>query len=142
VAKKKRKFFLKLESKSSNLKLIREFVVRIAQEADFNEEDMHKIELAVDEACSNVVKHAYPDNENNSIEIEVSFDSRAFNVKVQDRGCGFDPNRLPQTDMKTYLEKYQVGGLGIHLMKSLMDLVEYNINPAKKNQVILTKFRN
>ena len=145
MAKEKRKFFLKLENKSANLRLIREFVGKIAVEAGFSEDDVNHIELAVDEACSNVVKHAYhpgKEKSGHNIEIEVYFDSKEFNVKVLDRGQGFDPSRLPQTDMKSYLEKFKVGGLGIHLMKSLMDQVEYSINPGKKNQVILTKYIN
>ena len=101
---------------------------------------MDKIELAVDEACSNVVKHAYTDNLKHFIEVEIVHNEYAFTVVVSDRGRGFDPSKLPQTDMKLYLEKYQVGGLGIHLMKSLMDYVEYSINPGKKNQVIMKKY--
>lgn len=144
MTKEKRKFFLKLENESANLRLIREFVSGVANEAGFDEEEVYQIELAVDEACSNVVKHAYShdkEKKGHSIEIEINFDEKEISVKVLDRGQGFDPSRLPQTNMATYLEKFQVGGLGIRLMKSLMDQVEYSIKPGKKNQVTLTKYR-
>jgi serine/threonine-protein kinase RsbW len=140
VTKKKTKYFLRLESKSSNLNIIREFVSRIAFEAGFSVEEVNKIELAVDEASSNVVEHAYPDNLRN-IEIEVSYDPKSFQVKVKDKGVGFQPEEIKVLDMKKYLERYEVGGLGIRLMKSLMDQVEYDINPGKRNQVVLTKYR-
>lgn len=140
MAKKKTKYFLRLESKSSNLNIIREFVSRIAFEAGFSVEEVNKIELAVDEASSNVVKHAYPDNLCN-IEIEVSYDPKSFQIKVKDKGVGFQPDEVKVLDMKKYLERYEVGGLGIRLMKSLMDQVEYDINPGKRNQVVLTKYR-
>jgi len=139
VAKKKHRYFLRLESDSANLRLIREFVSRIATEAGLEEEDINKIELAVDEASSNVIEHAYPDKSRN-IEIEVSFDGGLFQVQVRDKGEGFDPNSVIRPDMKKYIEHYQVGGLGIHLMKSLMDRVEYSINPGKRNQVTLIKY--
>ncbi|MFC1554370.1 ATP-binding protein [candidate division KSB1 bacterium] len=141
MATKKKKFFLRLDSKSSNLKLIRGFISQVADEAGFDEEDINKIELAVDEACSNVVKHAYPVDRSRTIGVEAVYDEKIFKVIVFDHGKGFDPGKFPQTDMKTYLQKYEVGGLGIHLMKSLMDEVEYNINPGKTNKVILKKFR-
>lgn len=144
MTKEKRKFFLKLENESANLRLIREFVSGVANEAEFDEEEICQIELAVDEACSNVVKHAYSldkEKKDHSIEIEIQFDEKEFSVKVLDRGQGFDPSQLPQTNMKSYLEKFQVGGLGIRLMKSLMDQVEYSIKPGRKNQVTLTKYR-
>jgi len=136
----KNTFNLKVESKSANLRFIREYVLQKAKSAGFVHEDLDKIELSVDEACSNVVKHAYRDGKKHFIEIKVKYNSKAFVVIVSDKGRGFDPSQLPQTDMKTYLERYQVGGLGIHLMKSLMDVVEYRINPGKKNQVILVKY--
>ena len=144
MTKEKRKFFLKLENESANLRLIREFVSGVANVAGFDEEEISQIELAVDEACSNVVKHAYlgdKEKKGHGIEIEIYFDEKEFNVKVLDRGQGFDPSKLSQTNMKTYLEKFQVGGLGIRLMKSLMDQVEYSIKPGRKNQVTLTKYR-
>ena len=144
MTKEKRKFFLKLENDSANLRLIREFVSGVANEAGFDEDEIYQIELAVDEACSNVVKHAYSqdkDKKEHSIELEIHFDEKEFSVKVLDRGQGFDPSQLPQTNMKSYLEKFQVGGLGIRLMKSLMDQVEYSIKPGSKNQVTLTKYR-
>ncbi len=140
MTKKKTKYFLRLESKSSNLNIIREFVSRIAFEAGFSVEEVNKIELAVDEASSNVVEHAYPDNLRN-LEIEVSYDPKSFQIKVKDKGVGFQPEEIKVLDMKKYLERYEVGGLGIRLMKSLMDQVEYDINPGKRNQVVLTKYR-
>jgi len=140
VAKKRQKYFLRLEGRSANLNIIREFVSRLALEAGFSEEEANKIELAVDEASSNVVEHAYPDKLKN-VEIEVSYNPEYFQVTVRDKGKGFDPAAVPEPDMKTYLERYQVGGLGIHLMKSLMDQVEYSISPGRRNQVTMIKYR-
>jgi len=140
VKRKKEKYYLRLASKSVNLKLIREFVARVASEAGFSEDDINKIELAVDEASTNIVKHAYPEEIHN-IEVEVDYDPKSFKVNVRDRGKGFDPSLVPKPDMEEYLEHYKVGGLGIHIMNSLMDQVEYSINPGKSNQVTLIKFR-
>jgi len=140
VKRKKEKFFIRLESKTSNLKLIRDFVSKVANEVGFSEEDVNQIELAVDEASANVVKHAYPKKGRN-IEIVVQYDPASFEVLVRDHGKGFNPKKVVPPNMKEYLEMYQVGGLGIHLMKSLMDRVEFDINPGKCNQVTLVKNR-
>ena len=65
-----------------------------------------------------------------------------FEVRVRDYGKGFNLSAFGKHDMREYLKQYKVGGLGIHLMKSLMDQVEYNINPGKRNEIILIKYRD
>ncbi len=138
VQKKKKK--LEIVSNSSNLVKIRKFVSDIAVTAGFIEEDVSKIELAVDEACSNVVRHAYKGRDNFKIDIEVVYDTKKLSVTVTDKGKGFDPKEFEVPEMKDYLQKFHVGGLGIHLMKELMDQVEFEIKPNQKNQVVLTKY--
>ncbi|MCP4724752.1 MAG: ATP-binding protein [bacterium] len=132
---------LQFDSKTSNLVKIRDFVSNLAGKAGFDEDNINKIELAVDEACSNVVKHAYPSGSDYKIDIDIQYDDKKFIVKVKDRGKGFNPQNLGTPDIKTYLEKREVGGLGVHMMKELMDQVEFNIHPNKKNQVTLIKFK-
>jgi len=112
--------------------------------AGFDDEEVGKIQLAVDEACTNVVRHAYDPSvrDKKDIEITVEFDSEAFVVTVTDRGKGFDPQAVPEPDMEHLRVEMRPGGLGIHLMKILMDKVEFSIQPYVRNQVRLTKYRH
>jgi serine/threonine-protein kinase RsbW len=131
---------LHIESRTERLIAVREFVSNAAREFGFNEEEIGKIALAVDEACTNVIKHAYRYDPNKEITITIRRKSGAFEVSILDSGAGFDPGRIPTPDMKEYLTHYRRGGLGIYLMKSLMDKVEYGNGPGQRNEVRLTKY--
>ena len=130
---------LKIDSKTDQLVAVREFVSQAAYASGFNDEDVSKIALAVDEACTNVIKHAYRFERDKKITISVQADHGKFEISIVDNGKQFDPSKVEAPDMKEYLSTYRRGGLGVYLMKSLMDKVEYDIEPGKRNQVRLTK---
>ncbi len=131
---------LHIESRTERLIAVREFVSNAAREFGFNEEEIGKIALAVDEACTNVIKHAYRYDPNKEITVTIRRKNGAFEVSILDSGAGFDPGRIPTPDMKEYMAHYRRGGLGIYLMKSLMDKVEYGNGPGRRNEVRLTKY--
>ena len=142
MKKKTEKFKLKIPSVTENLYLIREFIINIAAKAGFTEEVQEQIALAVDEACTNVIKHAHKFDASRPIDIIVSINSTKLSINISDKGTGFDTAKLQTPDIKEYAKKSKHSGLGIYLMKTLMDKVEYDFNPGIKNQVQLTKFFN
>ncbi len=129
-----------IESRTDRLIAVREFVSESARLFGFGDEDVSKIALAVDEACTNVIKHAYKYDPKRDIAVTIRADSNRFQVIIQDTGAQFDPSRVQSPDMREYMKNYRRGGLGMHLMKSLMDSVEYSIEPGKTNEVRLTKY--
>lgn len=131
---------LHIESRTERLIAVREFVSEAARRFGFTDEDVSKIALAVDEACTNVIKHAYRFDPDRDIAITVRDGDGAFEVTIRDSGTGFDPARLQAPDMQDYFSHYRKGGLGVYLMKRLMDKVEYDIDPGKRNEVRLTKY--
>ncbi len=130
---------LKIESKTERLIEVREFVSAAAREFGFTDEETSKIALAIDEACTNVIKHAYNFDPSKEITIDVNRGNGRFEVQISDNGKQFDPGGISSPDMKEYLSHFKRGGLGVYLLKSLMDKVEYNITPGS-NQVRLIKF--
>jgi serine/threonine-protein kinase RsbW len=135
-----KKYSLKIPGKTDSLEAIRNFVSGIARKAGFPEGDVSKIELAVDEACSNVIEHAYQKDEKRDIEIQVRIDDQKLTVIIADRGRSFNFQSVKTPDMKQYLAELRVGGLGIYLMKMLMDEVEYRSLPGKRNEVQMVKY--
>jgi serine/threonine-protein kinase RsbW len=131
---------LNIESRTEQLIAVREFVSRAALQFGFNEEDVSKIALAVDEACTNIIKHAYRFDPTKSMTISVRGRNGAFEVSILDDGLQFNPGDVRPPDMKEYLTHFRKGGLGVYLMKSLMDKVEYDIKPGKRNEVRLIKY--
>lgn len=131
---------LKIESRTDRLIVVREFVAGAAREFGFGEDDVSKISLAVDEACTNVIKHAYGFDSTKSLSITVNPGKDGLEILIRDNGKGFDPAKVSTPDMKEYLSHYRKGGLGVFLMKKLMDVVEYQLLPGQKNEVRLVKY--
>ena len=131
---------LQVESRTDRLIAVRDFVSEAARAFGFSDEDISKIALAVDEACTNVIKHAYRSDPTKIIHVDVHAGNGTFEVAIQDDGIRFNPMQVQPLDMKEYLTHYRRGGLGVHLMKSLMDKVEYSIVPGKANEVRLIKY--
>ena len=124
---------------------IRTFVSEAARNFGFDEIDVGKIELAIDEACTNIIKHAYRYNPDGMIEIRISSKreqsaASPFIVEIADNGISFDSSKYTTPDMREYFRKLRHGGLGIVLMKKLMDEVEYLQTPGLRNTIRLVKY--
>ena len=131
---------IQVESRTERLIAVRDFVSEAARAFGFGDEDISKIALAVDEACTNVIKHAYRSDPTKIIRVNVIAGTGTFEVVIQDEGLRFNPTQVQAPDMKEYLTHFRRGGLGVHLMKSLMDRVEYSMAPGKSNELRLTKY--
>ena len=130
---------LTIESKTEHLIEVRDFIASAAREFGFSDEEVSKISLAIDEACTNIIKHAYGFDPTQQIGIIVRGGNGTFEVLITDHGRQFNPSSVPSPDMKEYLTNFRRGGLGVYLMRSLMDKVEYSIRPGK-NEVRLVKY--
>ncbi|MCC7430396.1 ATP-binding protein [bacterium] len=130
---------IKIPAKTGNLEVIRNFLISSLQTLKFSEEELNKVLLSVDEACSNVIRHAYNFKEN-QIKIDLKIEKNKISIFVTDSGKGFDPSKIETPKMDEYLKNFKVGGLGILIMKKLMDEVEYDIRPGSQNKVKLVKY--
>ena len=140
MAAKAQKLTKTIESRTGNLLEVRDFVLRAARAFGFSDEEASKIVLAVDEACTNVIKHAYQFAPDREIEIVIQPVKDRMQITVIDDGKSFNPSVTKLPDLKQHLSHYRRGGLGIYLMRTLMDEVEYKYAPGKKNEVRLTKY--
>jgi serine/threonine-protein kinase RsbW len=131
---------LSVPGRTDQLERIRAFVSDAARRTGFTEEDVNKIELAVDEACSNVIEHAYGREVDGDIEVAVRADRGKITVTVSDTGRSFKFDGVQAPDMKRYLAELRVGGLGIYLMRMLMDDVTYR-SRAGRNELRMVKVR-
>ncbi|MBR9978962.1 MAG: ATP-binding protein [Bacteroidetes bacterium] len=124
---------------------MRNFVSDAARRVGFDEGDVGKIELAIDEACTNIIKHAYRFNPDGLIEIRLSTqesgqNSRKFVVEIFDSGLSFDSSQYSAPNMSEYFRKLRHGGLGILLMKKLMDEVEFGPSVGGRNAIRMVKY--
>lgn len=130
---------LTVKSRTENLSDIRDFVKNSAEAAGLSKEAVNDILLAVDEACTNVIKHAYNSYPDGEISITISQKDDKFLITILDHGNAFLPSDVPKPDLAEYYRQKRIGGLGMYLMKTLMDDVKYISIPGEYNQVMLSK---
>lgn len=118
---------------------IREFVGEVARQGGFNDKDIYSIQLATDEAASNVIEHAYAGIVDGQLEISGSVADATITIQLRDRGKPFDTSAVRQPNLKADLSQRQVGGLGMYLMRKLMDEVRYEIQENGGNLLTLIK---
>ena len=116
------------------------FVAQAAADSGFDSLQINRIELAVDEACSNIIDHAYG-GAKGTIRLEVEVvPHRKLTVILIDQGKPFDPDHIPDYSPRGSLDTIKVGGLGIHLMRQAMDDICYEFNvPGVGNRLTMTK---
>jgi len=123
----------------SNLKGIREFIRTSLKEHDIPELELSAIILAIDEMCSNLMIHAHHCNPDHHIELRILEPHAGELVfEIIDDGNVFDINKFSEPNVDNLVHEKRKGGLGIRLVKSIMDKVEY-INRDGKNVCVLTK---
>ncbi len=110
-----------------------------AQRAGFSERTLHQIELAVDEACANVVHHAYRDMEPGDMEVSCHLGDKKFVMRVRNWGRSFEPEDVPKPDVDAPLEERSLGGLGLFLIRKFMDEVRFSFDPEEGNELTMVK---
>jgi serine/threonine-protein kinase RsbW len=124
-----------------SLEPISEFIVHQAENAGFSAKDVYAIQTAVDEACSNIIDHAYGGENFGEINIIVKENKEDLRIIIFDQGKPFDPDDIPDPDITSPLEIRKERGLGIFFMKKLMDRVIFEFSPSQGNKLTLVKFK-
>ncbi|MFP4368413.1 MAG: ATP-binding protein [Candidatus Kapaibacterium sp.] len=121
---------------------IRSRVISRAVNFGFSDDDAQKIALAVDEACSNLIQHAYNFDKKRKIGIAFSCEGYKFIIRIYDDGIPFDPKEVTPPDMKEYFKEFRRGGLGIHIIRKIMDEIEYIPGSGKNGRNLLELRKN
>ena len=133
---------LVLPARYESIRSVCDFVVEAAELAGLEGESLFQIELAVDEACTNIVEHAYGQADEGCIEVGHGTyrekGERFFVVRLVDTGDPFDPGTVPEPQICNGYEVLQVGGLGMHFMREMMDRIEFHFH-AGWNELIMYK---
>lgn len=131
---------IRLTSSTKNLSKLRNFVEKNALDSGIDDSIINQIIMSVDEACTNIIKHAHKFNENEIIDVETKSEKGLFKVILIYKGKGFDPNDISNPDMKDYFNNFKVGGLGVPIMKKFMNKIEYVRMNSDKNYLTLIKY--
>lgn len=129
----------KFPSHLENLKDIGDFVVKQAKLAGFDNGEIYAVQLAVDEAATNIIEHAYEGKEVGEIELQCEVLSDGIKIILRDQGEPFDPDGLPKPELNVPLDQLKPRGLGVFLIRQMMDEVDYKFSPRNGNVLTMIK---
>jgi anti-sigma regulatory factor (Ser/Thr protein kinase) len=129
---------LRLVNRSSELQRLASELERFAQNHRIPEPDIHAFSLSLDELVTNTIAYGYDDQGPHEIRVRLTLANGRLSAEVEDDGRPFNPLTAPQPDLTSAVEDRPVGGLGIHLVRSLMDHVDYR-HESGKNHLMMRK---
>jgi serine/threonine-protein kinase RsbW len=138
VSQRRPALVLRVPSQTEFLATIRDVTRRMAEVAGFDPAQADQLALAVDEASTNVIEHAYRGSPGRTIELRFRDEGLDLSVEVVDDGEAVDPRAVPQVDLARYASERRKGGLGMHLMGRIMDSVTFR-RGARRNVCCMLK---
>jgi sigma-B regulation protein RsbU (phosphoserine phosphatase) len=117
---------------------LNEFIDSVAEEVGLDMSLTMSLNLAIEEAVVNVMEYAYPEGQQGDVEIEVTADQQWMTFVITDTGIAFDPTKKEDADTTLSAEERPIGGLGIFMVRQLMDVIDYK-REDNKNVLTLQK---
>jgi serine/threonine-protein kinase RsbW len=129
---------LRVPSRTEFLAVIRDVTRRMAEVAGFDAAQAEPLALAVDEASTNVIEHAFAGANDRSFELRFSDAGGELRIEIVDDGATVDPRSVPTVDLERYATERRTGGLGVHLMGRIMDSVTFR-RASRRNVCCMVK---
>lgn len=129
---------LTIENQIEQLAGVATFVEELGEELGLSVEHVFNFNLVLEEAMTNVIMYAYPEGETHEIWLTAIEQDGVVTFRVEDEGTAFDPTAVPDADVTLSAEERAIGGLGIFLIRQLMDEVEYQ-RVNGRNQLTMKK---
>ena len=126
---------LSIPSHPKYLQLVRGIIKKATHIIGFSEDDSAYITLAVDEACSNIIKHSYMNDPGKKIDICINAHEKELKIHITDYGKQCNITQMKSRD----IDDIRPGGLGLYIMNKIMDSVEYDCSSTLKNQIRMVK---
>jgi len=116
--------------------MVRDVTARMGKIFNVPETDIEHIKLAVDEACSNVIKYAYGGDTTRKIFVKFRLRKKGFEVVIEDSGIKAQPELIEGRS----LSDVRPGGLGVHLIRRAFDVVTFDDKKKKGNRLVMVKY--
>ncbi len=133
------RFLFTVDSRLERLGEVADFVENAACDCGLDENQAYEVQMAVDEACSNVIEHAYHGEPDGTIDIVCEKRGKEFVVTIRDYGEPFDPRKVARPKTRAPLSERNIGGLGIFFMHKLMDRVDFDFSAGRGNVLTMRK---
>ncbi|MCZ6602714.1 MAG: ATP-binding protein [Planctomycetota bacterium] len=130
---------LSVSNATENLSKVRNFVTQAMRDGGIGSDDENRIILAVDEAVSNIIEHAFETTTQGVIKVDVEVDLSRCCITIHDSGKRFDPLSVVPPDLENHIRSGRKRGLGVFLMRQIMDEVHYHFKADVENVLTLIK---
>ena len=122
-----------------NLEKICDYITRFANQAGLNETEVYAVQLAVDEAATNIIEHGYGIECPSRIDVTCEILEDGIKIVIYDDANPFDPTSVPEPEVNVALEEIKPRGLGIFFIRKMMDEVKYEASPEMGNTLTMIK---
>jgi len=129
---------IKLKSKPSEFESFNQTLTEFGQHHGLAAKVVHDLNLALEKIFTNIISYGYTDNREHEIRVRLSIRPGEVRAEVEDDGQPFNPLEAPEPDTTKPLAERTIGGLGIHLVRRLMDGLEYQRHEGK-NLLVMKK---
>lgn len=117
---------------------MREFTGTSAEELGLESAAVEEMKLCIDEAATNIAEYGYADEEGN-LSIEISREEDEIVVRITDDAAPFDPDSVGSPDLGQPLHDRPVGGMGVHLIRTMTDGLSHSLRPGGGNELVMRK---
>jgi len=128
-----------MKNEMSEVNRMRGFFHSVCLEHDIDDDTFKMLNLAIEEWVANVINYAYPKGTRGHVELTAQMTDGILKIIIKDHGTPFDPTQHTDVDVNAELDERQIGGLGIYLIKNIMDSMHYERTPDGYNVLSLTK---
>lgn len=135
---------LEVDAETKNLAVVREFLHATIKRSLLPTTDANKVVLAVDEAVANTIQHGYEGRDRGTVEVLIDADDKAFTVRIRDTGISYDSatgaDDKAELDLQQHIASGNKRGLGLFIMRKVMDEVRYTSREGEINELTLVKY--
>lgn len=128
-----------MKNEMTEVSRMRGFFFSVCREYGIDDETAKSLNLAIEEWVANVINYAYPKGLRGHVEVRAGVSDQVLTVVIKDHGIPFDPTQHADVDIDAELDDRQIGGLGIFLVRNIMDTMDYERTADGYNMLTLTK---
>jgi anti-sigma regulatory factor (Ser/Thr protein kinase) len=129
---------LVIQNRVEQISVVTEAFRTFANQNSLSADSIYDGELAIEEIAANIIFYAYPSDGDHQIHFTFGIQDRELIISIEDDGVAFNPMNVPPPDLSTPLEDRKVGGLGVHLVRTVMDEIAYE-RKGQRNRLLLKK---
>ena len=134
----KKSYSFELKNDLSELERLCRTCEEIGQDINISDRTIFEMNLALDELFTNIISYGFNDQQEHTIKINIAIEGNQLQMRIEDDGVPFNPLESKTPEFQCGIEECKIGGLGIHLIRKLMDDIQYQ-RVADKNILVLRR---